>query len=351
MTLALVVSLIPWIYAAATGTPFAVYYWLGGLLFIEIAVAAIDMYEFLLAPICVEHWGERLALFVMLHLGESLFAMITNFTGIASPKPYVATAFALLIAFSWRRVYFEIEGKEPKDPHAIRRHRSTRYAWTSAHWVLCMAIIVFASGTHGLLGRVIGDLESDGLSDQLGNLTHLDRAGKLPSWDQLNIPTDTSSEKRAELEPDVLGNATENSEGSSSDQLILDYLLFRQSQNLFCGGLAVMVGVVFFQTLLSIHGTNHIPYKLKYSQHFRLVTRAIIILILALIPTMSLDTLDIDAFQTILIVGCIFVFWAVLESFYVIKQVDDFKPPPMIKDDEFIELNDKENVKLDHKED
>jgi len=280
----------------------------------------------------------------MLHLGESLFAMITNFTGIPSPKPYVATAFALLIAFSWRRVYFEIEGKEPKDPHAVRRHRSTRYAWTLAHWVLCMSIIVFASGTHGLLSRVIGDLESDGLSDQLGNLTHLDHTGKLPSWDQLNIPT-TSSEKRAELEPDVLGNATENSE--DSNQLVLDYLLFRQSQNLFCGGLAVMVGMVFFQTLLSIHGTNEIPYKLKYSQHYRLVTRAIIIIILACIPVMSYETLDIDAFQTILIVGIIFVFWAVIESAYVIKKVVDFKPPPVIKDDE-IELKDKEHVKLEH---
>jgi len=328
MTIALIVSLIPWIYASATESPYAVYYWFGSLIFMEVAVMIIDMYQFLQAPICVEHWGERLALFVMLHLGESIFAMISDFTGIQSPKPYIATAFALVIAFSWRRVYFEIEGKEPKDPHAIRRHRSTRVTWTLSHWILCMSIIIFAGGTHGLLDGVINDLQSHELTDQLGNLTALDRAGKL-SWDQVN--SETLSEKRAEGLETV--NVTDTTESNST--LISEYLLFRQSQNLFCGGLAVMVGVVFFQTLLSIHGTHEIPYRLKYSQELRLGTRAIVVIILACLPSISMDTLTIDAFETICIVGCIFFGWAVIESFFVIRKVEHYEPPPVIKDDDY----------------
>lgn len=285
----------------------------------EVSVWTIDMVEYMKSPICVEHWGERMALFVMLHLGESMFAMISDFTGVQSFKPYIATAFALIIAFAFRRVYFEIEGREPKNPHALRRHRATRVAWTFSHWILCMSIIVFASGIHGLLDAVITNSTNTELGEQMGNLTALDRAGKLPTLADLTKNTPPpEGRKRAE---DVALNNT----SSADDGIITDYLLFRQSQALFCGGLALMVGMVFFQTMLSVGNIEVERYRLKQSQYLRLGLRVVVIIILSCIPAISRAAVSIDAFVTICFVGCVFFGWALTESFLVIRNEEKKK--------------------------
>eukprot|EP01124_Arcella_intermedia_P002251 TRINITY_DN11229_c0_g1_i1.p1 TRINITY_DN11229_c0_g1~~TRINITY_DN11229_c0_g1_i1.p1 ORF type:complete len:613 (+),score=91.02 TRINITY_DN11229_c0_g1_i1:28-1866(+) len=316
------VSFIPWITAAIWGHYDNAPFWASGLLFSEIAMFFVESHNNVTAPICVEHWGERISLFLMVHLGESMFAVATDFTTQANYwQPYLATFFGLIIPFAFRRVHFEVEGTEPKEPHALRRNRWFAQLYNSLHWLLCMSVIAYALGFKGLQKANLAYLKGYTISPKKFLKGH-EMGGPESQFEEMTQPPhvncsvylETHGLKRADV---YFENTTCNKYWLSEQY---SYLFIR-SQFFFCWSLALTMGIVAAIGCMSrTKKHREDEYLVPHSQIWRLATRIICVIIFILYPIIS-DSIDsASPLNTIVMGGVIFFFWAVLESFYVLKK-------------------------------
>jgi len=129
---------------------------MGGILAYEFGQGLVTALCHHTAPISVEHLGERLALFVIIHLGETMFSITETFFVLQGMwdyeyyQSYIIVMGGLLSSYSFLRVYFEVEADEPKLPHALKRNHITHYLFCLFHHILCIAIISTAIGIKGL---------------------------------------------------------------------------------------------------------------------------------------------------------------------------------------------------------
>eukprot|EP01125_Pyxidicula_operculata_P015673 TRINITY_DN5344_c0_g1_i1.p1 TRINITY_DN5344_c0_g1~~TRINITY_DN5344_c0_g1_i1.p1 ORF type:complete len:577 (+),score=65.13 TRINITY_DN5344_c0_g1_i1:55-1785(+) len=159
------ISIIPWILSTIV-QDFYYGFWAIGLIFLKTSTIVVSIIFNKTAPIAIDHWGERISLFVMIHLGESMFAISDVLIrqenlGEKTGQVYLASAIGLIIGFSIRRVYFEVEG-EPKERHALR-DKILFHLWNICHWILCMCIVIFAVGQLSLQNLLINEIHLDTL--------------------------------------------------------------------------------------------------------------------------------------------------------------------------------------------
>eukprot|EP01124_Arcella_intermedia_P008063 TRINITY_DN15025_c0_g1_i2.p1 TRINITY_DN15025_c0_g1~~TRINITY_DN15025_c0_g1_i2.p1 ORF type:complete len:586 (+),score=121.53 TRINITY_DN15025_c0_g1_i2:7-1764(+) len=303
MAIILSISLIPWIVSASTRTPYPFYYWFGSVLFANIASYFVDCYNYVTAPICVEHWGERLLLFLMLHLGETTFAVATDFSSSATHwEPYVASAFGLLIPFSFRRVVFEVEGHEPKNPHALRRNRWCSNLVGVIYWLLCMSTITYAIGFSGLQRVNLRILQGSHLDPQKFFQLHKSHPF-LPSQ-QIELDSDIKVNCTSYLQYHskrfLSASLSETTETSGTIENSTDSLcsiifnqekysfLYRQSEFLFFGSMALIVFCVALLGCMSVTDEQiEKEYLVPHSSTFRFISRLIIVAVFVILPVLT----------------------------------------------------------------
>lgn len=96
-------------------------------------------------PVSASHLPERIGLFMIIVLGESVAAVVR---GIDSPSldAFVGGALGLVVAFSLWWVYFE-----SIDEHVVKRTRAAGQVWFYSHLPLTMGIVLMAVGVEGLV--------------------------------------------------------------------------------------------------------------------------------------------------------------------------------------------------------
>ncbi|KAF0496177.1 LtrA-domain-containing protein [Gigaspora margarita] len=98
----------------------------------------------------IEHWSERLGLFAVICLGESIFSVI--YTSLNKyPDIFLAKAIlGLVIAYDLHWIYFDVDASR-QYLHALRRHTFTGILFGLTHVPLDMSLIAFGSS----LGRIV----------------------------------------------------------------------------------------------------------------------------------------------------------------------------------------------------
>ncbi|CAG8592753.1 6548_t:CDS:10 [Dentiscutata erythropus] len=98
----------------------------------------------------IEHWSERLGLFAVVCLGESIFSVI--YTSLNHyPDVFLAKAIlGLVIAYDLHWIYFDVDASRQYQ-HALRRHVITGILFGLVHVPLDMSLIAFGSS----LGRIV----------------------------------------------------------------------------------------------------------------------------------------------------------------------------------------------------
>jgi hypothetical protein len=111
----------------------------------------------------IEHWIERLGLFVIIILGElvvSVYGISSNSSGFS--YMYLDTSLGLLIAMAFQWIYFALlDGYGGRFVHPVRSHRLSGFTWTFLHLPMTFALMAAGVGT-GIL------IKYDPLSHEVG---------------------------------------------------------------------------------------------------------------------------------------------------------------------------------------
>ncbi len=147
--ISLFVCLIPWIISVATGYYYPL--WLTSLIFLELSKIIGPLFD-LFPPITIDHWAERLGLFVIITLGESVLSILTarSDTDIYPPEVYIGAALGLLVSFCIKWIYFDVETDTEKKRHALIRNKLTSILFTHLHAIFAFSITVMAAGAIGI---------------------------------------------------------------------------------------------------------------------------------------------------------------------------------------------------------
>jgi len=292
MAIVISVSLIPWLFCCMFNNGYNAS-WIIGIVIAELGTYIVNAACFKTAPVCVEHWGERLGIFVMIHFGEAMVSLLTEFpVGAKNPntswEPYFGVGASLIIVFALTRVYFVIEFSEHKARHALRRNRGTATVYTVSHWILCISIITYSVSVHEV------------------QLVIEANAGFNLSL----IPVDGG--KRAIFDAG-------NSSGFNNSSTIYKNEIY--AEWFFCTSICLILAQMIVQNLLSISPNE---YWVPYAQYIKAGLRAVLI-ILVIIVTAA----HVDAASFMYINGTLFFVWIVAESFVMTKKVVQ-TPPNLI---------------------
>jgi len=214
-------------------------------------------WHFYHAPIDVRHWAERLGLLVIIVLGESIVALLTDasYNQTLTIRAMVCAGLGLLITFSLKWLYFDVQGL-PKRQHALQRDIYYSELWTFIHWPLSMAIAATGAGVLCLL-EIVSKYEDN--------------------YNVLNVTT---------------ANYT-NPNSESPDFTI-------SSQWLFCSSLAITIFCIALHGLLSKeHEQRIVPHWL------RVVIRMIISIIIVVAPLYRFNSTNLLIFCAVLTFGCV----------------------------------------------
>jgi low temperature requirement protein LtrA len=137
------VFLIPWCFALIF-PEWGYICWLIGLALEELFIlVAVSLRKFA-APLNIEHYIERMGLFVMLLLGLIVVALLGASEN-HEISGYLGALIPLFLAFALKWTYFDVEGA-PKKLHAVRRHSYLGVAWSFLHLPLLIGICFAAAG-------------------------------------------------------------------------------------------------------------------------------------------------------------------------------------------------------------
>ena len=89
----------------------------------------------------IEHRTERMNAFVTLVFGYTVVSLLYQTTRNGIDAHYGKAVLGLTQAFCFNWLYFEVDGAN-LNVHAIRRHRWSSFAWTSAHLPFIMAFVL-----------------------------------------------------------------------------------------------------------------------------------------------------------------------------------------------------------------
>jgi len=210
------------------------------------------------APIDVRHWAERLGLLVIIVLGESIVALLADgYYKEISKRSMVCAGLGLLIAFSLKWLYFDVQGL-PKRQHALQRDIHYAELWTFLHWPLTMAIA----------------------STGAGIICLLEIASKYEDKEYTN------------------GNFTYNSTLPYDPVYIKKFTL--SSQWMFCSSMAITI------LCIALHGLLSKEHDEKILPHWiRVVMRIIISLVIVVAPYFNLSSTILLTLCAVLSFSCV----------------------------------------------
>lgn len=139
-----------WVGSLALDAPWRYVAW-GVAMVVDIGTPLTARHHQAKLPLSTSHLPERIGLFTIIVLGESVAAVVR---GIETPRldAFIGGALALVIAFALWWVYFE-----HVDEHVVRRTRIAGQVWFYAHLPLAMGIVLTAVGVEGLVGVAPGE--------------------------------------------------------------------------------------------------------------------------------------------------------------------------------------------------
>jgi low temperature requirement protein LtrA len=103
----------------------------------------------------IEHQSERMGLFVIIVLGESIVGVLYDNLANGVRMSFLKAAFGLLIAYNMHWIYFTVDGSRQYQ-HAIRRSATTSFMWNLAH----LPLTAFLTAAGGVLRYLVLDGET-----------------------------------------------------------------------------------------------------------------------------------------------------------------------------------------------
>ncbi|CAG8446895.1 11155_t:CDS:10 [Diversispora eburnea] len=92
----------------------------------------------------IEHWSERIGLFTIIAVGESVLGVLYVSTNVYPDGQLAKAILGLIIAYSIHWIYFDVDASR-QFQHALRRHVFTGVLFTFIHFPLIMSLIAFGS--------------------------------------------------------------------------------------------------------------------------------------------------------------------------------------------------------------
>ncbi|RUP48010.1 bacterial low temperature requirement A protein-domain-containing protein [Jimgerdemannia flammicorona] len=105
------------------------------------------------AAVNIEHMADRLGLFVIITLGESVIALLYSTWSSNINTQAAKGVLGLLLAYNLHWIYFDVDASR-QYKHALRRHIFTGLLFVFLHLPLCAAIVIMGS-TLGVLVQVM----------------------------------------------------------------------------------------------------------------------------------------------------------------------------------------------------
>lgn len=139
-----------WLASLLAPTPWRVGVWLVAMV-IDVATPLTAREKQALLPISRSHLPERIGLFMIIVLGESVAAIVRGVDDGLTPATLGGGALGLAITFSVWWVYFD-----NLDEHVVRRTRAAGLVWFYAHLPLVMGVTAAAVGVEGLVALEAG---------------------------------------------------------------------------------------------------------------------------------------------------------------------------------------------------
>jgi len=199
-------------------------------------------------------------LYVIIVLGESIVALLTDsYNNEISLRTMVSAGLGLLIAFSLKWLYFDVQGL-PKRQHALQREVQYAELWTFLHWPLTMAITATGAGVICLIeiASIYEDTSISGYGD-----------------------TTATNCTSTELSP--------------SELEVFKY----SSQWMFCASLAITIFCIALHGLLSKeHSQKLIPHNI------RVFMRVVVAAVILCSPLFSINSINMLVLAGILCVSC-----------------------------------------------
>ncbi|GAB5369706.1 hypothetical protein AAMO2058_001428500 [Amorphochlora amoebiformis] len=96
-------------------------------------------------PINVEHTAERFGLFVMLMLGESIIALVTEESGLDTRDDLLIVGFGFVNVMAFKSIYYGAQPREPKH-HALRRGSRHGRAFVQLHLLIGASLVGVGTG-------------------------------------------------------------------------------------------------------------------------------------------------------------------------------------------------------------
>jgi len=242
----------------------------------------------------IEHATERVGLFTIVVLGETIVAMLNGLVSDEARvgRQYAAALCALSVGICYQWIYFDIDASR-KFIHAIRRSALTGLMWNLLHIPLHIALVVGGTSI-SLLMSVIKQNENHASSDE-----GIEGVALPPLETYSSLQTASISPKFTTLA----------SSGSSHIDVSAARWFFSSG---FGVAMLVMTAIGLLHKSLDKDSTVTIPAR------FRLALRAIIGLVMVIVPVMELDALD-----TILVVAALSVVITVVESYGRMERFSD----------------------------
>eukprot|EP01124_Arcella_intermedia_P026492 TRINITY_DN498_c0_g1_i1.p1 TRINITY_DN498_c0_g1~~TRINITY_DN498_c0_g1_i1.p1 ORF type:complete len:865 (+),score=159.22 TRINITY_DN498_c0_g1_i1:1693-4287(+) len=286
----LLISLIPWIISSMIKRDYF-FYWCAGLLFQEIGFLLFTLIVIHVpkytghawhdyhSPVDVQHWADRLGLLIIIVLGEAIVALFTDSSSFGlsiSVSGFVASCLGLLVAFSLKWIYFDIQG-QPKLQHALQREIHFGEFWTTLHWPLSMAIAASAAGMIEMQHYIYGASGDSG------------HGSPSPATHETSL---TPSNETALIEL----NGTHLNETLSLHETEIPVY----AEWLFSSSLGIALFCIAIHGILSLeHRTTIVPHPI------RIIVRLVVSFFIIVIPTFVHDPLSLLAIVASLLFGIV----------------------------------------------
>ncbi|CAG8510157.1 9436_t:CDS:10, partial [Ambispora gerdemannii] len=224
----------------------------------------------------IEHWSERLGIFIIICIGEMVFAIIHESWNVKPDWILGKSIMGLLLAYNLHWIYFDVDASR-QFQHALRRHVITGLSFGLIHFPLAMSLIA------------MGD-----------SLSVIVAARDFSGGD--HIPTGPDSGSHGE---DVQAAST------SATQTSVDKTVYW----LFSGSLSLAIYSMAFIGVL--HKGLDVHNSLRISKKTRITLRVIIGTIYLVLPVANLNSRDF-----LVTVSMLSLFLVIVETYGRLRKKD-----------------------------
>ncbi|CAG8551478.1 2016_t:CDS:10 [Diversispora eburnea] len=219
----------------------------------------------------IEHWSERIGLFTIIAVGESIIGVLYVSTNVYPDGQLAKAILGLIIAYSIHWIYFDVDASR-QFQHALRRHVFTGCVFTFIHFPLIMSLIAFGTS----LGSIMSII--DYLGEEENHSSNIE-------------------------DPDVSSHLLSSREVGSESTAFPEPLAW-----LFCASLAI---AMYCMAIIGIvHKGLDSVNLMRIPKYQRITLRIVVGTIFLLLPLAHLNTLNLVA-----IVAPLSIFLVVVEAY------------------------------------